>query len=159
MRANLTGPVEAITSSVRVLIAEDNQYVRKLIRNLLINVGIKRIDEVNDGLAGFEAIKSLEPDIAILDWELPLLNGAELVRIIRTPGMLQRPPMPVIMLGASAERWRIAEAKRLGVNAYLAMPISAKTLLDRIVSIMSKSRPQIAPVAERDEDPNKLFMV
>src|ERR1700712_243231 len=159
MRANLTGPVEAITSSVRVLIAEDNQYVRKLIRNLLINVGIKRIDEVNDGLAGFEAIKSLEPDIAILDWELPLLNGAELVRIIRTPGMLQRPPMPVIMLGASAERWRIAEAKRLGVNAYLAMPISAKTLLDRIVSIMSKSRPQIAPVAERDEDPNKLFIV
>jgi CheY-like chemotaxis protein len=159
MRANLTSPVEAITSSVRVLIAEDNQYLRKLIRNLLINVGIKRIDEVNDGLAGFEAIKSLEPDIAILDWELPLLNGAELVRIIRTPGMLQRPPMPVIMLGASAERWRIAEAKRLGVNAYLAMPISAKTLLDRIVSIMSKSRPQIAPVAERDEDPNKLFMV
>lgn len=159
MRANLTSPVEAITSSVRVLIAEDNQYLRKLIRNLLINVGIKRIDEVNDGLAGFEAIKSLEPDIAILDWELPLLNGAELVRIIRTPGMLQRPPMPVIMLGASAERWRIAEAKRLGVNAYLAMPISAKTLLDRIVSIMSKSRPQIAPVAERDEDPNKLFIV
>ena len=159
MRANLTGPVEAITSSVRVLIAEDNQYVRKLIRNLLINVGIKRIDEDNDGLARFEAIKSLEPDIAILDWELPLLNGAELVRIIRTPGMLQRPPMPVIMLGASAQRWRIAEAKRLGVNAYLAMPISAKTLLDRIVSIMSKSRPQIAPVAERDEDPTKLFMV
>jgi CheY-like chemotaxis protein len=159
MRANLTSPVEAITSSVRVLIAEDNQYLRKLIRNLLINVGIKRIDEVNDGLAGFEAIKSLEPDIAIVDWELPLLNGAELVRIIRTPGMLQRPAVPVIMFGASAERWRIAEAKRLGVNAYLAMPISAQTLLDRIVSIMAKSRPKIAPVAERDEDPNKLFMV
>jgi AmiR/NasT family two-component response regulator len=63
------------------------------------------------------------------------------------------------MFGASAERWRIAEAKRLGVNAYLAMPISAQTLLDRIVSIMAKSRPKIAPVAERDEDPNKLFMV
>jgi CheY-like chemotaxis protein len=159
MRTNLTSPVEALTSSVRVLIAEDNQYLRKLIRNLLINVGIKRIDEVGDGLAGFEAIKSLEPDIAIVDWELPLLNGAELVRIIRTPGMLQRPAVPVIMFGASVERWRIAEAKRLGVNAYLAMPISAKTLLDRIVSIMSNSRPKIAPVAERDEDPNKLFMV
>ena len=92
MRTNLSSPVEAITSSVRVLIAEDNQYLRKLIRNLLINVGIKRIDEVNDGLAGFEAIKSLEPDIVIVDWELPLLNGAELVRIVRTPGMLPRPP-------------------------------------------------------------------
>ena len=95
---------------MRVLIAEDNQYLRKLIRNLLVNVGIKRIDEVTDGLAGFEAIKSLEPDIVIVDWELPLLNGAELVRIIRTPGMLPRPTIPVIMFGASAERWRIAEA-------------------------------------------------
>ena len=159
MGTNLTSPVEAITSSVRVLIAEDNQYLRKLIRNLLINVGIKRIDEVADGLAGFEAIKSLEPDIVIVDWELPLLNGTELVRIIRTPGMLPRPAVPVIMFGASVERWRIAEAKRLGVNAYLAMPISAKTLLDRILSIMSKSRPKIAPVADREPDPNKLFMV
>ncbi len=159
MRTTLTSPVEAITSSVRVLIAEDNQYLRKLIRNLLINVGIKRIDEVNDGLAGFEAIKSLEPDIAILNWELPLLNGAELVRIVRTPGMLQRPAVPIIMFGTSAERWRIAEAKRLGVNAYLTMPISAKTLLDRIVSIMAKSRPDMAPAADRDDDPNQLFMV
>jgi CheY-like chemotaxis protein len=156
MRTTLSSPVEAITSSVRVLIAEDNQYLRKLIRNLLVNVGIKKIDEVTDGLAGFEAIKTLEPDIAILDWELPLLNGAELVRIIRTPGMLARSAIPVIMFGASAERWRIAEAKRLGVNAYLTMPVSAKTLLDRIVSILGK-RPVASPRGE--PDPNKLFML
>jgi two-component system, chemotaxis family, chemotaxis protein CheY len=156
MRTTSVTPVEALTGSIRVLIAEDNQYLRKLIRNLLVNVGIKKIDEVPDGLAGFEAIKSLEPDIVIVDWELPLLNGAELVRIIRTPGMLARPAIPVIMFGASAERWRIAEAKRLGVNAYLTMPVSAKTLLDRIVSILGK-RPVTAPSGE--PDPNKLFMI
>jgi two-component system, chemotaxis family, chemotaxis protein CheY len=154
MRTTAATPVEALTGSIRVLIAEDNQYLRKLIRNLLVNVGIKKIDEVSDGLAGFEAIKSLDPDIVIIDWELPLLSGAELVRIIRTPGMLARPAIPVIMFGASAERWRIAEAKRLGVNAYLTMPISAKTLLDRIVSILAKS-PAAAGGAP---DPNKLFM-
>jgi two-component system chemotaxis response regulator CheY len=156
MRTTSATPVEALTGSIRVLIAEDNQYLRKLIRNLLVNVGIKKIDEVTDGLAGFEAIKSLEPDIVLIDWELPLLNGAELVRIIRTPGMLARPAIPVIMFGASAERWRIAEAKRLGVNAYLTMPVSAKTLLDRIVSILGK-RPLTAPRGE--PDPNKLFML
>jgi two-component system, chemotaxis family, chemotaxis protein CheY len=118
MRTTLKSPVEALTSSIRVLIAEDNQHLRKLIRNLLVNVGIKKIDEVGDGLAGFEAIKNLEPDVVILDWELPLLNGVELLRIVRTPGMLARPAVPIIMFGASAERWRIAEAKRLGVNAY-----------------------------------------
>ena len=107
MRKTLTSPVEALTGSIRVLIAEDNQYLRKLLRNLLVNVGIKKIDEVGDGIAGFEAIKSLEPDIAIIDWELPLLNGAELVRIVRTPGMLARRNVPIVMFGAAAERRRI----------------------------------------------------
>jgi two-component system chemotaxis response regulator CheY len=69
MPTALTSPFDAITGSIRVLIAEDNQYLRKLIRNLLVNVGIKRIDEVVDGLAGFEAIKSLDPDIVIVDWD------------------------------------------------------------------------------------------
>jgi two-component system, chemotaxis family, chemotaxis protein CheY len=170
MRNTLASPIDAITGSLRVLIAEDNQYLRKLIRNLLVNVGIKRIDEVVDGLAGFEAIKNLEPDIVILDWELPLLNGAELVRIVRTPGMLARPAMPIIMFGATAERWRIAEAKRLGVNVYLTMPISAKTLLDRILSLVAKPRfavelpaavePRSAlePAGDLGQDP-KLFMI
>ena len=159
MRNTLSSPIDAITGSLRVLIAEDNQYLRKLIRNLLVNVGVKKIDEVVDGLAGFEAIKSLDPDIVILDWDLPLLTGAELVRIVRSPGMLTRSSPPSIMFGASAERWRIAEAKRLGVNVYLTMPISAKTLLDRIVSILPKSRPAIAPESDRGQDANELLMI
>jgi two-component system chemotaxis response regulator CheY len=157
MRTNVTSPFDAITGSIRVLIAEDNQYLRKLIRNLLVNVGIKRIDEVVDGLAGFEAVKSLDPDVVILDWDLPLLTGAELVRIIRTPGMLAKSSVPIIMFGASAERWRIAEARRLGVNSYLTMPISAKTLLDRIVSILAKPPALAEPAGGRGA--NDLFVV
>jgi len=155
MRTTLTSPFDEITGSIRVLIAEDNQYLRKLIRNLLVNVGIKRIDEVVDGLAGFEAIKTLDPDVVILDWDLPLLNGAELVRIVRTPGMLTKPGVPIIMFGASAERWRIAEAKRVGVNAYVTMPISAKALLDRIVSVVTKPR----ATAKRGQGADAMFMV
>jgi two-component system chemotaxis response regulator CheY len=158
MAPTLTSPFDAITGSIRVLIAEDNQYLRKLIRNLLVNVGIKRIDEVVDGLAGFEAIKSLDPDVVILDWDLPLLNGAELVRIVRTPGMLAKPAVPIIMFGASAERWRIAEAKRVGVNAYVTMPISAKALLDRIVSVLAKTHLAPEP-GHRERDSNSLFLV
>src|SRR5580700_8473217 len=175
MRTTSSNPVATITGSLRVLIVEDNPYLRTLIRNLLVNVGVKKIDEVTDGLAGFEAIKNLDPDIVILDWELPLLNGAELVRIVRTPGMLARPAMPIIMFGASAERWRIAEAKRLGVNVYLTMPISAKTLLDRILSLVAKPlvakpgaaaepraafepRSDFEPAGDRGQDP-KLFMI
>jgi two-component system chemotaxis response regulator CheY len=158
MPTALTSPFDAITGSIRVLIAEDNQYLRKLIRNLLVNVGIKRIDEVVDGLAGFEAIKTLDPDVVILDWDLPLLNGAELVRIVRTPGMLAKSRVPIIMFGASAERWRIAEAKRVGVNAYVTMPISAKALLDRIVSVVANPR-AAAESARRGQDSDALFIV
>ena len=155
MPTTLSNSFDEITGSIRVLIAEDNQYLRKLIRNLLVNVGIKRIDEVVDGLAGFEAIKTLDPDVVILDWDLPLLNGAELVRIVRTPGMLTKPGVPIIMFGASAERWRIAEAKRVGVNAYVTMPISAKALLDRIVSVVTKPR----ATAKRGQGADAMFMV
>jgi CheY-like chemotaxis protein len=154
MRKAPSNPVDVITGSIRVLIAEDNPYLRKLIRNLLVNVGVKKIDEVTDGLSGFEAIKSLEPDIVILDWELPLLNGHELARIVRTPGMLATPTLPIIMFGVSAERSRIAEAKRLGVNAYLTMPISAKALLDRIVAVFLNCEP-----GNTGRSANSMFMV
>src|SRR5258708_21808027 len=99
MRKTSNSPADAIAGAIRVLIVADNPYLRKLIRNLLVNVGVKRIDEVNDGLAGFEAIKTLEPDVVILDWELPMLTGAELARIVRTPGMLTTPNLPIIMFG------------------------------------------------------------
>jgi two-component system, chemotaxis family, chemotaxis protein CheY len=159
MRKTSRRPVEAITGSIRVFIAEGNPYFRKLIRNLLVNVGVKTIDEAEDGLAAFEAIKSLEPDVVILAWELPLLSGADLVRIVRTPGMLASATPPIIMLGASAERRRIAEVKRLGIKAYLTTPISAKTLLDRIVTILMKSRPANAPQGGPEQSANALFLV
>ena len=159
MRKPLISPVEAMIGSIRVLIAEDNQYLRKLVRNLLVNVGIKNIEEVADGLAGFEAIKSLEPDIAILDWELPLLSGPDLVRIVRTPGMLARANLPIIMLGSFAARSRVAEAKRLGVNAYLTMPLSAKALLDRIVTILPKPPSVVVPQDELERDAGALLLI
>jgi two-component system chemotaxis response regulator CheY len=156
MRTTSSNPVATMTASLRVLIVEDNPYLRKLIRNLLVNVGVKKIDEGTDGLAGFEAIKNLDPDIVILDWDLPLLNGAELVRII-PPGMLATVNLPIIMFSTSAERRRIAEAKRLGVNACLVMPISTKTLLDRIVAIFAKPCRALEP--ESGQSPTSQFPI
>ena len=55
----------------------------------------------------------------MLDWEMPLLNGAELVRIVRSPGVFPMPDIPIIMLTGHGERWRVVEAARLGVNEFL----------------------------------------
>ena len=158
MRTSLARQVEAITGSIRVLIVEDNQYLRKLVRNLLVNIGVKKIDEVDDALGGFEVIKAIDPDVVMLEWELPLLNGGELTRIIRTPGMLAHPSVPIIMYSTSAPRGRVAEAKRLGVDAYLTMPVSAKALADRIVTVLSKPR-RAAAKAGGGESPDSVFMV
>ena len=88
-------------------------------------------------------IRQATPDIVILDWEMPLLNGAELVRIVRSPGVFPMPDIPIIMLTAHGERWRIVESLKLGVNEFLCKPVSAKALLDRLISILLKPRASV----------------
>jgi len=143
--------------SLAVLVVDDNQYMRKMIRNLLVNCGIKDIYEANDGIAALDAIRSIAPDVVILDWEMPLLSGAELVRIVRSPGVFPMPDVPIIMLSGHGERWRVVEAVRLGVNEYLIKPVSAKALYDRLVSIMMQPRPVVQLGDYYGPEPRKLM--
>ncbi len=129
--------------SLAVLVVDDNQYTRKMIRNLLINCGVKEVFEAADGIAALDAIRSIGPDVVVLDWEMPLLSGAELVRIVRSPGVFPTPDIPIIMLTAHGERWRVVEAVRLGVHEYLIKPVSAKSLYDRLAAIVAQPRPVV----------------
>jgi len=133
--------IEDLIRSLWVLVVDDNQYMRKMIRNLLVNCGVKDIYEAADGIAALDAIRTVAPDVVILDWEMPLLSGAELVRIVRSPGVFPMPDIPIVMLTGHCERWRVVEALKLGVNEYLTKPVSAKALCDRLVSIMTQPRP------------------
>lgn len=143
MNSVLSKNVERLVHAIEVLIVDDNQYMRKVVRNLLVNLGVKNVHEASDGIAGLEAIRTYAPDIVLLDWEMPLLNGAELVRIVRSPGVFPVPEVPIIMLSAHGERWRVVEASRLGVNEFLKKPVSGKALLDRMVSILAKPRAMV----------------
>jgi two-component system, chemotaxis family, chemotaxis protein CheY len=133
--------VEAAVRSLSILIIDDSQFMRRIVRNCLLNVGIKNVFEAADGIAGLESIRTISPDVVILDWELPLLNGAELARIVRSPGVFPVPNVPIIMLSSYGERWRVVEASRIGINEYLIKPISAKALFDRMVAILANPRP------------------
>jgi two-component system, chemotaxis family, chemotaxis protein CheY len=126
-----------------VLIVDDNQYMRKMVRNLLVNCGVKDIYEAGDGITALDTIRTVGPDVVVLDWEMPLLSGAELVRIVRSPGVFPMPDVPIIMLSGHGERWRVVEAIRLGVHEYLVKPVSAKALYDRLVSITLQPRPAV----------------
>ncbi len=140
---NVNKNIETVVESLCVLVVDDNQYMRKMVRNLLVNCGIKDIYEAADGIAALDMIRTMAPDVVILDWEMPLLSGAELVRIVRSPGVFPIPDIPIIMLTGHCERWRVVEAVRLGVNEYLTKPVSAKALHDRLLAIMAQPRPVV----------------
>lgn len=135
--------IEKMLASIEVLIVDDNVFIRKVVRNLLVGFGVKSVHEAVDGLAGLEAIRTLAPTVVILDWEMPLLNGAELVRMVRSPGVFPLPEIPIIMLTGHGERWRVLEAAKLGVNEFLRKPVSGQALLDRILSILVKPRSMV----------------
>jgi len=152
-KKEITDQIQALT----ILVVDDNQYMRKTIRNLLVNCGIKDIYEANDGIAALDAIRSIAPDVVILDWEMPLLSGAELVRIIRSPGVFPMPDVPIIMLSGHGERWRVVEAVRLGVHEYLVKPVSAKAIYDRLVSIVMQPRPVVQLGDYYGPEPRKMI--
>jgi two-component system chemotaxis response regulator CheY len=143
MASTVTNRVEKLLASITVLVVDDNQYMRKVVRNILVGLGVKTILEAPDGTSGLEAIRLFAPDLVILDWEMPLLSGAEVVRIVRAPGVFPVPDVPIIMLTAHVERWRVIDATRLGVHEFLKKPVSGRALLDRMITILTRPRPMV----------------
>lgn len=158
MQSTLPTKVETLLQNISILVVDDNAFMRKTIRNILYNIGVKTTHEAADGLGGIEAIRMYAPDIVVIDWEMPLLNGAELVRIVRSPGIFPLPDIPVIMLSAHGERWRVMEASRLGVNEFLKKPVSGKAILDRIVSILLQPRPMVRIGDYYGPEPRRMAM-
>src|SRR3974390_183189 len=126
---------------LRFLIVDDNAHMRRILRMLLHGFGAREAYEAEDGPAGLDAFNNHQPDIIIADWEMPILNGIELVRMIRQPGGNANPYVPVVMLTGHLERDCVIAARDAGVTEFLAKPISAKALYDRILSIVTHPRP------------------
>ena len=134
---------EILVQQLQVLVVDDSPFMRTIVRGLLNNIGVKAVIEAGDGIAALDKIREETPDVIILDWEMPLLNGPELVRIVRSPGVFPTPDIPIIMLTAHGEQRRILESVKLGVNEFLCKPVSAKALFERLISILLKPRANV----------------
>jgi two-component system chemotaxis response regulator CheY len=134
---------EDLVTSTRVLLIDDDYFMRKVIRSLLLAVGIKDVHETSNGVDGLQAIENVNPDVVVLDWEMPNMTGGEFLQIVRAPGSFAFPDVPIIMLTAHVERQRVVEAVRLGVNEFLCKPVSAKALHQRIMAIRGNPRPMV----------------
>ena len=129
--------------AIKVLVVDDEHYMRKVVRTLLMSSGVRTIYEAADGPAGLELIRSMAPDVVILDWEMPGLDGAGFLRMVRSPDTFPFPDIPIIMLTGHGERSRVIEAVQIGVNEFLLKPVSSKALQDRLVAVLTKPRPLV----------------
>jgi DNA-binding response OmpR family regulator len=135
--------LEDLIRSIKILIVDDDYHMRKVVRTMLSAIGVRDINDAADGMSGLELIRTTNPDIVILDWEMPQVSGAEFVRAVRSPGSFPIPNVPIIVLTGHGERSCVVEAMQLGANEYLLKPVSTKALFDRLSCVLSKPRPMV----------------
>ena len=143
MDVSKTQNIKMLMGMLKVLIVEDEHYSRKVVKTLLTAIGITKIYEAKDGASGLDAIQVHNPDVVLLDWEMPGMNGAEFMRRVRSPTTFMHPAVPVIMLTGHSEKSRVMEAVNLGVHEFLLKPVSSTALLTRIVGVLATPRPMI----------------
>src|SRR5262245_32116314 len=148
--------VRALMGLIKVLIVDDEHYTRKVIRTLLQAIGCTKIHEAADGIHGLDAIRAVNPDIVLLDWEMPGMDGATFVRTVRSPQTFPLPNVPIIMLTGHGERSRVLEAVRLGVHEFLLKPVSSNALQARILSVFTKPRTMVKRGDYYGPEPRKL---
>jgi two-component system chemotaxis response regulator CheY len=147
---------EPLVKAAKVLIVDDEYYTRKVVRTLLLLIGVSDIHDANDGPNGLEAIRSLAPDVVILDWEMPGMSGAEFARAVRSPDRFPYPNVPIIMLTGHGERSRVLEAVRFGVHEFLLKPVSSAALLARLTAVLTTPRPMVRRGDYYGPEPRKL---
>jgi CheY-like chemotaxis protein len=147
---------------LRFLVVDDNAHMRRILRTLLYGFGTREVYEAEDGAAGLESFTHYMPDIVLTDWAMPIFDGLELTQMIRQPGANGNPYVPIIMLTGHSEKKRVMAARDAGVTEFLAKPISAKSLYQRIVNVVANPRPFIktknyfGPDRRRNVNPNYI---
>jgi len=151
-----TQQIRTLMGLIKVLVVEDEHYSRKVIRTLLTAIGVNHVQEAADGVSGLQAIQTHKPDLVLLDWEMPGMDGAEFMRKVRSPDTFMYPDVPIIMLTGHGEKSRVMEAVNLGVHEFLLKPVSSSALLTRILGVMTLPRPMVRRGNYYGPEPRKL---
>lgn len=123
-----------------VLVAEPGIHMRRIVREILLRAGIKRIIEATDGADALGQYTTLVPDIVILEWEMPMLSGEDFIRLARTSPETSRRDTPIILTVNNPSKMTIDLAIKLGIHDILAKPISPKALCTRMQSSVIRAR-------------------
>ena len=121
---------------MKILIVDDFSTMRRIIKNLLRDLGFTDTSEADDGLTALPMLQSGAFDFLVTDWNMPGMSGIDLLRQVRQDERLKS--LPVLMVTAEAKREQIIEAAQAGVNGYVVKPFTAQALKEKIEKIFER---------------------
>lgn len=127
-------------SDLSILLVDDNQHMRKLIREILFGFNIRQIRSYGGAEEVMQDLDSHNFDLAIIDWQMQPINGIDLVKWIRTSKKSPDHFMPIIMVTGHSERHRVEEARDVGVNEFLVKPLSGNSIYGKLSQIVDTPR-------------------
>jgi len=122
--------------NMRILVVDDFSTMRRIIKNILLEIGYHNVEEAEDGNVALQKLKGGKFDFVITDWNMPNMSGLELLTAIRKDAALLA--IPVLMVTAEAAKENVISAVQAGVNNYIVKPFTAAVLKERIDLILSK---------------------
>jgi two-component system chemotaxis response regulator CheY len=125
-----------VDKNIKILIVDDYSTMRRIVKNLLHDLGFTNTAEADDGRTAWPMLQSGDYEFVITDWNMPGMTGIELLKTIRSDAKLAR--LPVLMVTAEAQRDQIIEAAQAGVNGYIIKPFTAATLKEKIDKIFQR---------------------
>ncbi|MCB9994457.1 MAG: response regulator [Hyphomicrobiaceae bacterium] len=128
-------------SQLSVLVADPSPHMVKIFRAMLRGFGMSRITEATDGALALEAFKANLIDIAIVDYALTTITGVELTELLRADEKGANRFVPIIMVSAYTEKWRVVECRDAGATEFLRKPFSARDLYERVLEVIEHPRP------------------
>ena len=121
---------------MKILIVDDFSTMRRIIKNLLRDLGFSNTSEADDGQTALPMLQNGDFDFLVTDWNMPGMSGIELLKAVRADERLKT--MPILMVTAEAKRDQIVEAAQAGVNGYVVKPFTAAVLKEKIEKIFER---------------------
>jgi two-component system, chemotaxis family, chemotaxis protein CheY len=122
--------------NMRFLVVDDFNTMRRIVRNLLKELGFNNVEEAEDGVDALTKLRAGGFDFVISDWNMPNMDGLELLQTIRADGTLGK--LPVLMVTAEAKKENIIAAAQAGASGYVVKPFTAATLEEKLGKIFEK---------------------
>ena len=122
--------------NLKFLVVDDFSTMRRIVRNLLKELGYTNVDEAEDGVVALQKLRGANFQFVVTDWNMPNMTGIELLKAIRADDGLKH--LPVLMITAEAKKENIIEAAQSGASGYIVKPFTAATLEEKMGKIFEK---------------------